>query len=144
MFSLVLKIERSKNDHRKIYPEDLNFHRTPSPMIPRRRCRCHSAATRARSRISSWQSTYEELCPGGLNKGAFEEDDEARAAEQPAGSAVDTAAEATATATAATDEQGEKKKNKQGRKGYSKFTPRKGTMQGSYVPVSPSRRKRAP
>ena len=33
---------------------------------------------------------YEQLCPGGLDDGAIEEDDVVRAAEQPAGSAVGT------------------------------------------------------
>ena len=33
---------------------------------------------------------YEQLCPGGLDEGAIEEDDVVRAAEQPAGSAVGT------------------------------------------------------
>ena len=55
---------------------------------------------------------YEQLCPGGLDEGAVEEDDEVRAAEQPAGSAVD----ATTEATAATEEQGDKKKKKRRRK----------------------------
>ena len=44
------------------------------------------------------EAEYEQLCLGGLDKGAIKKDDVVRAAEQPAGSAVDTAAEATATA----------------------------------------------
>ena len=43
---------------------------------------------------------YEQLCPGGLDEGAIEEDDAVHAAEQPAGSAVDTTAEATETTAA--------------------------------------------
>ena len=53
---------------------------------------------------------YELLCPGGLDEGAVKEDDEVHAAEQPAGSAVNTTAEVT-VATAA-EEQGNKKKKK--------------------------------
>ena len=53
---------------------------------------------------------YEQLCPGGLDEGAIEEDDVVRAAEQPAGAAVDTAVEATETTAA--EDQGEKKKKK--------------------------------
>ena len=45
---------------------------------------------------------YEQLCPGRIGEGAINEDDEVCAAEQPAGSAVDTTAEAT-VATAAED-----------------------------------------
>ena len=87
---------------------------------------------------------YEQLCPGGLDQGAVEEDaraaDQARVVEQPAGSAAEAAAEATAE-----EEQGEKKKKKRRRKGSSRFrAPRKGKMKGHYVPVSPGSRKRAP
>ena len=35
---------------------------------------------------------YERLCPGGLNESAVEEDEQAHAAEQPAGSSVETPA----------------------------------------------------
>ena len=50
---------------------------------------------------------YEQLCPDGLDEGALEEDDVVCAAEQPAGSAVDTAAETTVA-----EKQGKKKKKK--------------------------------
>ena len=43
---------------------------------------------------------HEQLCPGGLDESAIEEDDVVRAAEQPVGSAVDTTAEATETTAA--------------------------------------------
>ena len=59
---------------------------------------------------------YEQLCPGGLDKGAIEEDDVVRAAEQPADAAVDTDAEATAA-----KEQDKKMNKKRRRKGYSRF-----------------------
>ena len=39
---------------------------------------------------------YELLCPGGLNEGAVEEDEQARAAKQPVGSTVKNASPATA------------------------------------------------
>ena len=52
---------------------------------------------------------YEQLCPGGLDEGVVEEDDQVRAAEQLAGSVVNTAAEV----KAAEEEQGEKKMKKQ-------------------------------
>ena len=56
---------------------------------------------------------YGQLCPGGLDEGAIEEDNVVRAVEQPVGSVVDTAAEATVA-----EEQGKKEKKKQWRKGY--------------------------
>ena len=85
----------------------------PSPAIPRQKHRHCSAAIRTRCPTPSWWSMYEQLCPGRLDEGAIEEDDMARAAEHPAGSAVKTTAEA-AEATAATvaEEQGDKKKKK--------------------------------
>ena len=80
---------------------------------------------------------YEQLCPGGLDEGATKEDDVVRAAEQPAGSAIDTAAETTVI-----EEQGKKKKKKRRRKGYSRFKPQpKGKHNSAYVSVSPSQRK---
>ena len=88
---------------------------------------------------------YEHLCRSGLDEGAIEEDNVVCAAKQPSGSAVDTTAEATETTAA--EEQGKKKKKKRRRKGYSKFTRKpKGKLwsASAYVPVSPSRRKRAP
>ena len=89
---------------------------------------------------------YAQLCPGGLDEDAVEEDNEVRAAEHPpAPPSICTTAEAkAATATAATEEQGDKKKKKRRRKGYSKFSSRKEKRKGHYVPVSPSRRKQAP
>ena len=51
---------------------------------------------------------YEQLCPSGLNKGAVEEDKQVCATDQPAGSIIDTSAEAAAEE----EEQGEKKKKK--------------------------------
>ena len=79
---------------------------------------------------------YEQLCPGGLDEGAIEEDNVVRAAEQPAGAAVDTAAEAMAAK--------EQDKKKRRRKGYSRFTSKpKGKRNSAYVPVLPSQRKRA-
>ena len=89
---------------------------------------------------------YEQLCPDELDKGAIKEDDLVRADEQPAGSAVDTAAEATET-TAAKDQSEKKKKKKRRRKDYSKFTwkPKgKRWSASAYVPVSPSQMKQAP
>ena len=89
---------------------------------------------------------YEHLCRSGLDEGAIEEDNVVLAAEQPAGSAVDTTGEATETTAA--EEQGEKeKKKKKRRKGYSKFTRKpkgKRWSASAYVPVSLSRRKQAP
>ena len=87
---------------------------------------------------------YEQLCPGGLDEGAVEEDtraaEQAHVVEQAAGSSAETAAKAMAE-----EDQGEKKKKKRRRKGSSKFrAPRKGKMKGHYVPVSPGSRKRAP
>ena len=79
---------------------------------------------------------YEQLCPGGLDEGAIEEDNVVRAAEQPAGAAVDTAVEATAA-----KEQDKKMKKKRRRKGYSRFKSKpKGKCNSAYVPISPSRR----
>ena len=76
---------------------------------------------------------YDQLCPSGLDEGAVEEDDEIRAAEQPTGSAVDIAAEATAA-----EEQEEKKKKIRRRKCYSRFTSKpKGKRNSAHAPVLP-------
>ena len=88
-------------------------------------------------------AVYEQLCPGGLDEGAIEEDtraaEQARVVEQPAGSAAEAAAEATAE-----EEQGEKKKKRR-KKGCSRFKQKpKGKRWSAHVPVSPGSRKRAP
>ena len=81
-----------------------------------------------------------QLSPRGLDESAIEEDDVVRAAKQPKGSAVDTAAKATVA-----EEQCKKKTKKRRRKGYLRFKLKpKGKRNSAYVPVSPSQRKRAP
>ena len=57
-----------------------------------------SAATRTRSQTPSWQSTYAQLCPRGLDNGAAEDDEQVHTVEQPrtVNSASNTAAAAAA------------------------------------------------